>query len=58
MLIAKFDLSLEFFSWFPVVEQFYCILTFPSMTGEQVAAPSSPRDGEDITIPAGLPKVF
>ncbi|MCI06385.1 cation-chloride cotransporter-like protein, partial [Trifolium medium] len=26
------------------------------MTGEQIAPPSSPRDGEDITITAGLPK--
>ena len=28
-----------------------------SMTGEHVAQPSSPRDGEDISITAGLPKV-
>jgi len=27
------------------------------MTGETVAQPSSPRDGEDISITAGLPKV-
>jgi len=35
-----------------------CILPFLSMTGEQPAQPSSPRDGEDITITAGLPKVW
>ncbi|GAU43104.1 hypothetical protein TSUD_372990 [Trifolium subterraneum] len=33
------------------------ILGLKSMTGEQIAPPSSPRDGEDITITAGLPKV-
>lgn len=27
------------------------------MTGEQVAAPSSPRDGEDVSITLGQPKV-
>jgi solute carrier family 12 (potassium/chloride transporter), member 4/6 len=27
------------------------------MTGEQVAAPSSPRDGEDVAITLGRPKV-
>ncbi|PNY08287.1 cation-chloride cotransporter 1-like protein [Trifolium pratense] len=32
------------------------ILGLKSMTGEQIAPPSSPRDGEDITITAGLPK--
>ncbi|KAG2398774.1 Cation-chloride cotransporter [Vigna angularis] len=32
------------------------ILGLKSMTGEQVAQPSSPRDGEDISITAGLPK--
>lgn len=32
------------------------ILGLKSMTGEQPAQPSSPRDGEDITITAGLPK--
>ncbi|PKI68118.1 hypothetical protein CRG98_011714, partial [Punica granatum] len=29
------------------------ILGLKSMTGEQVAAPSSPRDGEDISITHG-----
>jgi len=28
-----------------------------SMTGEQIQAPSSPRDGEDISITQGHPKV-
>ncbi|KAG5006467.1 hypothetical protein JHK85_025009 [Glycine max] len=32
------------------------ILGLKSMTGEHVAQPSSPRDGEDISITAGLPK--
>ncbi|CAK8534558.1 unnamed protein product [Lathyrus sativus] len=32
------------------------ILGLKSMTGEQPAQPSSPRDGEDITVAAGLPK--
>jgi hypothetical protein len=27
------------------------------MTGEQVQAPSSPRDGEDVAITIGRPKV-
>lgn len=27
------------------------------MTGEQLAAPSSPRDGEDVSISLGPPKV-
>ncbi|URE17901.1 Amino acid permease [Musa troglodytarum] len=27
-----------------------------SMTGEQIATPSSPRDGEDISITIGSPK--
>nr|XP_007138528.1 hypothetical protein PHAVU_009G216800g [Phaseolus vulgaris]ESW10522.1 hypothetical protein PHAVU_009G216800g [Phaseolus vulgaris] len=32
------------------------ILGLKSMTGEHVAQPTSPRDGEDISITAGLPK--
>ncbi|XP_020235873.1 cation-chloride cotransporter 1 isoform X1 [Cajanus cajan] len=32
------------------------ILGLKSMTGEHVAQPSSPRDGEDISITAGLPR--
>ncbi|KAF3450326.1 hypothetical protein FNV43_RR06406 [Rhamnella rubrinervis] len=32
------------------------ILGLKSMTGEQIAAPSSPRDGEDIAITHGRPK--
>lgn len=32
------------------------ILGLKSMTGEHVATPSSPRDGEDISITAGMPK--
>ncbi|KAG4381657.1 hypothetical protein GLYMA_15G193400v4 [Glycine max] len=32
------------------------ILGLKSMTGEHVTQPSSPRDGEDISITAGLPK--
>ncbi|CAA7062358.1 unnamed protein product [Microthlaspi erraticum] len=32
------------------------ILGLKSMTGEQIAAPSSPRDGEDISITQGHPK--
>ncbi|CAJ1975644.1 unnamed protein product [Sphenostylis stenocarpa] len=32
------------------------ILGLKSMTGEQIGQPSSPRDGEDISITAGLPK--
>ncbi|KAE7996099.1 hypothetical protein FH972_000847 [Carpinus fangiana] len=32
------------------------ILGLRSMTGEQVPAPSSPRDGEDVTITIGHPK--
>lgn len=28
------------------------------MTGEQIAAPSSPRDGEDVSITLGRPKVY
>lgn len=28
------------------------------MTGEQVPAPSSPRDGEDVAITIGQPKVY
>nr|ACE78321.1 cation-chloride cotransporter-like protein [Lotus tenuis] len=46
------DSKLELFGFDSLVN----ILGLKSMTGEQVAAPSSPRDGEDITIPAGLPK--
>ncbi|KHN45579.1 Cation-chloride cotransporter 1 [Glycine soja] len=33
------------------------ILGLKSMTGEHVTQPSSPRDGEDISITAGLPKL-
>ncbi|RZC79439.1 hypothetical protein C5167_003626, partial [Papaver somniferum] len=29
-----------------------------SMTGEQLAAPSCPRDGEDVSITRGRPKPF
>ncbi|OAY73592.1 Cation-chloride cotransporter 1, partial [Ananas comosus] len=32
------------------------ILGLKSMTGEQIPAPSSPRDGEDVTITIGHPK--
>ncbi|KAJ3676080.1 hypothetical protein LUZ60_003492 [Juncus effusus] len=32
------------------------ILGLKSMTGEQLAAPSSPRDGEDVAITLGRPK--
>ena len=28
------------------------------MTGEQIQAPSSPRDGEDVAITIGRPKVI
>ena len=28
------------------------------MTGEQVPAPSSPRDGDDVSITLGRPKVY
>lgn len=28
------------------------------MTGEQIPAPSSPRDGEDVAITIGHPKVL
>jgi hypothetical protein len=34
------------------------LLNLSSMTGEQVQAPSSPRDGEDVAITIGRPKVF
>nr|CAD1840524.1 unnamed protein product [Ananas comosus var. bracteatus] len=34
------------------------ILGLKSMTGEQIPAPSSPRDGEDVTITIGHPKVL
>lgn len=30
---------------------------FYSMTGEQIPAPSSPRDGDDVPITAGRPRV-
>jgi hypothetical protein len=33
-------------------------LNLSSMTGEQIQAPSSPRDGEDVAITIGRPKVF
>ncbi|WOL12371.1 cation-chloride cotransporter 1-like [Canna indica] len=33
------------------------ILGLKSMTGEQIPTPSSPRDGEDISITVGSPKV-
>ncbi|XXG68386.1 hypothetical protein AAC387_Pa06g1485 [Persea americana] len=32
------------------------ILGLKSMTGEQIAAPSSPRDGEDVSMTLGRPK--
>lgn len=31
---------------------------YSSMTGEQVPAPSSPRDGDDVSITLGRPKVY
>ncbi|XP_057949128.1 cation-chloride cotransporter 1 isoform X4 [Malania oleifera] len=33
------------------------ILGLKSMTGEQIPAPSSPRDGEDVSITLGRPKI-
>jgi len=55
---VKFDLSFRIFPGFLISNNFLdFILSFSSMTGEQAAQPSSPRDGEDISITAGLPKV-
>lgn len=34
------------------------LTSYDSMTGEQVPAPSSPRDGEDVAITLGRRKVL
>ncbi|OVA14992.1 Amino acid permease/ SLC12A domain [Macleaya cordata] len=46
------DSKLELFGFDSLVN----ILGLKSMTGEQIAAPSSPRDGEDVSITLGRPK--
>ncbi|KAF3773582.1 Cation-chloride cotransporter 1 [Nymphaea thermarum] len=46
------DSKLELFGFDSLVN----ILGLRSMAGEQVAAPSSPRDGEDVSITLGEPK--
>ncbi|KAI3898168.1 hypothetical protein MKW92_038364 [Papaver armeniacum] len=46
------DSKLELFGFDSLVN----ILGLKSMTGEQLAAPSSPRDGEDVSITLGRPK--
>jgi potassium/chloride transporter 4/5/6 len=46
------DSKLELFGFDSLVN----ILGLKSMTGEQIQAPSSPRDGEDVAITIGRPK--
>ncbi|XP_041024126.1 cation-chloride cotransporter 1-like [Juglans microcarpa x Juglans regia] len=46
------DSKLELFGFDSLVN----ILGLRSMTGEQIPAPSSPRDGEDVAITIGQPK--
>ncbi|XP_026428398.1 cation-chloride cotransporter 1-like [Papaver somniferum] len=46
------DSKLELFGFDSLVN----ILGLKSMTGEQLVAPSSPRDGEDVSITLGRPK--
>ncbi|XP_072984305.1 cation-chloride cotransporter 1 isoform X2 [Typha latifolia] len=49
---SKRESKLELFGFDSLVN----ILGLKSMTGEQIPAPSSPRDGEDVAITLGRPK--
>ncbi|KAJ1692062.1 hypothetical protein LUZ63_008760 [Rhynchospora breviuscula] len=51
-LSSHTESKLELFGFDSLVN----ILGLKSMTGEQVATPSSPRDGEDVAITIGRPK--
>uniref|UniRef100_A0A0E0ATY3 Cation chloride cotransporter n=1 Tax=Oryza glumipatula TaxID=40148 RepID=A0A0E0ATY3_9ORYZ len=50
--VSQGDSKLELFGFDSLVN----ILGLKSMTGEQIQAPSSPRDGEDVAITIGRPK--
>ena len=52
-----FHLGIFLESYSHVIDQLDFFFLLLSMTDEQAAVPSSPRDGETIAITQGIPKV-